>query len=71
MFSCKARKKPNREAYNGNTLSGAVCSATKQMSVFQQPHYRKLSAEYPRLLQKITRRQREGDEGKYIEICFI
>jgi hypothetical protein len=38
MFRCKARKKPNREAYNEYTLSGAVCSATQQMSVFQQPH---------------------------------
>jgi len=38
MFRCKARKKLNREAYYGYTLSGAVCSATQQMSVFQQPH---------------------------------
>ncbi|OGP87988.1 MAG: hypothetical protein A2031_07060 [Deltaproteobacteria bacterium RBG_19FT_COMBO_43_11] len=39
MFRCKARKKPNREAYYGYTLSGVVCRATKQMSVFQQPLY--------------------------------
>ena len=25
------------------TLSGTICSATQQMSVFQQPHYMKLS----------------------------
>jgi len=40
MFRCKARKKPERDAYI-YTLSGAVYSAipmlSGQMSVFQQP----------------------------------
>jgi hypothetical protein len=33
-----AQKTEPRGVY-GNTLSGVVCSATQQMSVFQQPHF--------------------------------
>jgi hypothetical protein len=33
-----AQKTEPRGVY-GYTLSGAVCSATRQMSVFQQPRY--------------------------------
>ena len=38
MFRCKARKKNEPRGIHGYMLSGVVCSATKQMSVFQRPH---------------------------------
>jgi hypothetical protein len=39
---CKARKKSEPRGVYGYTLSGAACSATQQMSVFQQPSIDKL-----------------------------
>lgn len=40
----RGAQEQNREAYmNDNTLSGDVCSATKQMDVFEQLGYMKFS----------------------------